>query len=87
MDGVTRVTLFTTGVLVLAGCSAESPDSIPDSDGSTEQVIARAAALELDTEYHPPPGEALHHQTAGFARTLCSAVFVTRLNPDDAALD
>ena len=85
MDGVTRVTLFTTGVLVLAGCSAESPDSIPDSDGSTEQVIARAAALELDTEYHPPPGEALHHQTAGFARTLCSAVFVTQLDPNDAA--
>ncbi len=52
-----------------------------------QSVLAtRAAELELDTEYTPPPGEALHHHTAGFARTLCSAVFLTGLDPEDAAV-
>ena len=55
-----------------------------DSD-ETARLIARAAALELDTPYNPPPGEALHHHTAGFAKILCSAVFITGLDADDAA--
>lgn len=57
----------------------------PTSDGSEEQLIARAASYELDTEYVPPPGVPLHHQTAGFAKILCSAVFITGLDPEDAA--
>lgn len=57
----------------------------PTSDGSEEQLIARAASYELDTEYVPPPGEALHHHTAGFAKILCSGVFITGLDADDAA--
>ena len=48
-------------------------------------MLARAAALELDTEYVPPPGEPLHHHTSGFAKILCSAVFLTGLDPADAA--
>ena len=73
--------------LVLSACGGgdEPAVVIPTSDGSREQLIARAAALELDTDYTPPPGEALHHQTAGFAKTLCSAVFITGLDAADAA--
>ena len=67
--------------IAVAGCTA--PDSDPPS--ATTELLARAVALELDTDYVPPPGEALHHHTAGFARTLCSAVFITGLDPDDAA--
>ncbi len=59
--------------------------SAPSSDGSPAQLIARAAHFELDTPYQPPPGEPLHHHTAGFAKTLCSAVFITGLDPTDAA--
>lgn len=33
----------------------------------------------------PPPGDVLEHHTAGFAKTLCSAVFITGLDPDVAA--
>ena len=58
---------------------------ILNADGSTESLVARAQAFELDTDYDPPPGEALHHQTAGFAKILCSGVFITGLDPDDAA--
>ena len=47
-------------------------------------LYTRAAALELDTEYVPPPGDPLHHHTAGFAKVLCSAVFITGLDPADA---
>jgi len=70
---------------LFGACGDAESNVIPTSDGSTEQVIARAAALELDTEYMPPPGEALHHQTAGFAKILCSGVFITGLDPADAA--
>ena len=48
-------------------------------------MLARAAEAELDTEYEAPPGDPLWHHTAGFAKTLCSAVFVTGLDPAFAA--
>ena len=48
-------------------------------------LLARAESLELETEYVPPPGDALEHHTAGFAKILCSAVFITGLDADFAA--
>src|SRR5688500_14061291 len=50
-----------------------------------EALIARAKALELNTPYVPPPGDALEHHASGFAKVICSAVFVTGLDPDFAA--
>ncbi len=54
-------------------------------DEARAAMLARAAAAELDTAYVPPPGDPLWHHTAGFAKTLCSAVFVTGLDADFAA--
>jgi len=51
----------------------------------TPTLIARAKALELDTPYVAPPGDPLEHHAAGFAKVMCSAVFVTGLDPDFAA--
>src|ERR1700730_744520 len=48
-------------------------------------LIARAKSFELDTPYVPPPGDPLEHHTAGFAKVMCSAVFMTGLSPDFAA--
>ena len=48
-------------------------------------MLARAAEAELDTDYAAPPGDPLSHHISGFAKTLCSAVFVTGLEPDFAA--
>jgi CubicO group peptidase (beta-lactamase class C family) len=48
-------------------------------------LIARAKALEIDTPYVPPPGDPLELDAAGFATVMCSAVFVTGLDPDFAA--
>tara|TARA_B100001079_G_C16409989_1_gene515783 strand:- start:370 stop:1881 length:1512 start_codon:yes stop_codon:yes gene_type:complete len=65
--------------------SALSHAQSPTSDGSPASINARADYFRLDNAYIPPPGEALHHYTAGFAKILCSAVFVTGLDPVDAA--
>ena len=81
-----RATLAVAAASIVACVSGGGrSDRIPASDGSVAQLIARAAAFELDTEYVPPPGEALHHQTAGFAKILCSGVFITGLDAEDAA--
>ena len=50
-----------------------------------EALIARAKSLELNTAYEPPPGDPLAHHAAGFAKVMCSAVFITGLDPDFAA--
>jgi len=54
------------------------------SAAELQQLLRRAALLELDTDYVPPPGDPLVHHTSGFAKTLCSAVFITGLDPDFA---
>ena len=48
-------------------------------------LFARAQSLELETEYVAPPGNSLEHHTAGFAKILCSALFITGLDADFAA--
>jgi CubicO group peptidase (beta-lactamase class C family) len=50
-----------------------------------DALIARAKSLELDTHYVPPPGDPLAHHAAGYAKVMCSAVFMTGLAPDFAA--
>ena len=80
---VSLITIIATAAC--AGSEQETPAASSGGNDARSQLIARAASYELDTEYVPPPGEALHHHTAGFARTLCSAVFLTGLGPEDAA--
>jgi len=48
-------------------------------------LVFLAGTPELPTAYVPPPGDALEHHASGFAKVLCSAVFVTGLDPDFAA--
>ena len=43
----------------------------PDPAPSPAALIARAKPLELDTAYVAPPGDALAHQAAGFAKVMC----------------
>lgn len=75
------------------GCSGEPPEpaGLPAPAEKTTEVdprlavIERGKRLELDTDYVPPPGDPDSHYTMGFARTLCSAVFVSGLDADFAA--
>ncbi|MEM6803600.1 MAG: serine hydrolase [Bacteroidota bacterium] len=50
-----------------------------------DKLAQRAAQYELDTPYVPPPGDALSHHASGFAKILCSAVFITGLDFEFAA--
>jgi len=49
-----------------------------------DPLNARAKSFELDTPYVPPPGDPLEHHTAGYAKVICSAVFMTGLSPEFA---
>lgn len=59
--------------------------STPDPEPSPAALIERAKPLELNTPYVPPPGDPLVHHAAGLAKVMCSAVFITGLDPDFAA--
>src|SRR5262245_33649332 len=77
----------------LVGCQRHQPASARVDAGAAtpatlsprDALIARAKSLEVDTPYVPPPGDPLQHHAAGFAKIMCSAVFITGLNPEFAA--
>ena len=76
-----NVALLALSILVVHGANAQ----YPTEPKAREMILARARSLELDTQYVPPPGDPLTHHTSGFAKIMCSAVFVTGLDPDFAA--
>ena len=69
--------------VVLAFASAPAEPQVPVSP--RDALAERAKSLELNTPYMPPPGDALEHHASGFAKIMCSAVFITGLDPDFAA--
>jgi CubicO group peptidase (beta-lactamase class C family) len=50
-----------------------------------QALIARAKALELNTAYVPPPGDPMEHHASGYAKIMCSSVFISGLDPAFAA--
>jgi CubicO group peptidase (beta-lactamase class C family) len=72
-------------LLPVAVALAAVPAVPAERDAARAALIARAKALELDTPYVPPPGDALEHHASGFAKIMCSAVFITGLDADFAA--
>jgi CubicO group peptidase (beta-lactamase class C family) len=81
-----RRELLMTSTALAAGAMVMHPfDAFSQPSSAQGALIARAKSLELDTPYVPPPGDALEHHAAGFAKIMCSGVFVTGLDPDFAA--
>jgi CubicO group peptidase (beta-lactamase class C family) len=70
--------------LVAHALPAQSQPAVPRV-ATIAEVIARGDSLQLPGAFPPVPGDALSHYTAGFATTLCGAVFLTGLTPADAA--
>jgi CubicO group peptidase (beta-lactamase class C family) len=68
-----------------AGQTAAPARSPSKADEARQAMLARAKSMELPTAYVPPPGDALSHHTSGFAKVMCSAVFITGLDPEFAA--
>src|SRR5262245_17951943 len=61
--GAMRRLLMLTGVLVLAVAMGQAQPPAPPQ--------------ALSTPWEVPPGDPLEHMTAGFAKILCSALFIT----------
>jgi len=61
--------LLGTFLLSLASTTAGSQTQL-------HELVARAKSLELNTPYVPPPGDPLAHHAAGYAKVMCSAVFI-----------
>jgi CubicO group peptidase (beta-lactamase class C family) len=82
-------------LLGLSACADWSTEKVQIKAERTEtaeadlrlEVINRGKSLELSTIWQPPPGLAIHHHTAGYAKIMCSAIFITGLDPDDAAMN
>src|SRR5512145_3466394 len=70
-----RITLAAVALLGATAIAAQDLDSL----------LERANGLELDTPYVPPPGDPLQHHSAGFAKIVCSAVFVSGFDAGFAA--
>ncbi len=77
--------LLVASVVAVQACAPAEEAEPASQNDATVALIARAKTFELPTEYVPPPGEAIDHHTSGFAKILCSAVFITGLDPADAA--
>src|SRR5262245_4043190 len=73
------------GALLFAAALMLAAPSTHAQPSPRDALIARAKALELDTPYVPPPGTAMEHHASGYAKVMCSAVFIAGLDPDFAA--
>ena len=67
--------------LCFGGC--RTPE--PNNTATKEALISRAASFELNTKSIYPPGDPQDHHASGFAKILCSAVFISGLDPEFAA--
>jgi CubicO group peptidase (beta-lactamase class C family) len=76
------------GAGACAGTKEPGANPAPPPDaaaGLAARITARGDSLSLGTKWTPAPGVPLEHSTAGFAKILCSAIFITGLDPADAA--
>jgi len=64
---------------------AEAQTRTQTRDAAREALIARAKSFELNTPYVVPPGDSSDHDASGYAKVMCSAVFVTGLDPEFAS--
>jgi len=80
MKKIIKISILAVLVLKAAICTAQvmSPEV-------RSKMLARAAELDLKTTYKAPPGDELSHKTAGYAKIMCSAIFITGLTPEFAA--
>ncbi|MCB0684933.1 MAG: serine hydrolase [Saprospiraceae bacterium] len=79
------IMLSVLAALTLVRCQEVVKQDLVSSMSEAERLIQRADSFELDTKYEPVPGDSMSHHASGFAKILCSAVFITGLDFDFAA--
>ena len=83
---MTHRLLFSATALLVLGCGqSDQPANDAASEDPAAALIARGESLEIPGDWVVPPGDPLVHATAGFAKILCSNVFLSGLDPDFAA--
>ncbi len=81
-----KALLLSIFIALTIGCQQSAhKEEVANVLSVKDRMIARADSLELDTPYEAPPGDALEHHTSGYAKIVCSAVFITGLDPEFAA--
>ncbi len=80
---MTKSSVVVVGVALAAVMSAALVAQ--DRQAARQALIARGKSLELPTPYVPPPGEKIEHYASGYAKIMCTAVFVSGLDPAFAA--
>ena len=83
------LSILALGVTLIASHAGEPAKDATRTPSASEALkkamIARAKALELSTPHVPPPGDPLEHHAAGYAKIICSAVFISGFEPEFAA--
>ena len=74
-----------TSALVVALAVSATALVAQSQNEARQAVVARGKSLDLHTSYVPPPGEKIEHYASGYAKIMCTAVFVTGLDPAFAA--
>ncbi|MGB5079040.1 MAG: serine hydrolase [Sphingorhabdus sp.] len=74
-----RSTFILAGLLLVLAVPANAQSQKADS--AREAMFARAKAVEISNEWTPPPGDPLSHYTVAYAKLMCSAVFVSGMDP------
>jgi len=77
IKGIVWIFLLTMGPFFLYGQGI--------SEEWRTKMIFRADSLELKGKRPVPPGSALSYHTAGYAKIMCSAIFITGLSAEFAA--
>jgi len=65
--------------LLLGAPPAQAQDA-----AQREAMLARAHAAEVPGEWLPPPGAPISHFTVAYAKLMCTAVFVSGMDPEFA---
>ena len=70
-------------LLIVGGLCLVAPTAQGQNE-SRRTLLERAKSLELNTPYVPPPGDPMEHHASGYAKIMCSSVFITGLDPEFA---
>ena len=68
------------GLLLATQATAQAPQA----DAKRDAMLARGKDAEISNEWTPPPGDPLSHFTVAYAKLMCSAAFVSGMEPDFA---
>lgn len=85
MKHKTRTLAVVTGASLAVAIALAATLQAQDRNAARQAVIARGKSLELNTPYVPPPGDPMQHYASGYAKIMCTAVFITGLDPAFAA--